>query len=156
MHPSDLDVKAAFLYRFLDYVDWQSSSMQPDEIIVIAVMSGDDMLEAVRRTLQGKRSGSHPLEVRKITPETNLAGVRVVYIGSSVSNSIGAVAKRASATSTLVVTDTENALAQGSDINFVETGGRVRFEVDLENAERAGLKLGSGMLSVAVRVRGAP
>jgi len=45
-------------------------------------------------------------------------------------------------------------LSQGSAINFLISGGRVRFEVALENAEKRHLKLGSGLLRVAQNVRG--
>jgi hypothetical protein len=42
----------------------------------------------------------------------------------------------------------------GSVLNFVIVDKRVRFEISLTAAERAGLKISSELLSVAVRVHG--
>jgi len=55
----------------------------------------------------------------------------------------------------LIVTEFQGALNQGSAINFLVAGGRLRFEVALDNAEKRGLKLSSRLLTVAQRVRGA-
>jgi hypothetical protein len=153
--PSDVEVRAAFLYRFLDYVDWEKSRLDADQAIVIGIVASDEMLDQVRKTVAGRRARGHTIEVRKMAVGDDPAGVQVVYVGASSGATISTIAKRAQAASALVVTNADNALAQGSDINFIEADGRVRFEVDLSNVERSGLKLGSGMLSVAMRVRGA-
>jgi hypothetical protein len=52
-----------------------------------------------------------------------------------------------------VITESDDGLDQGSVINLVVVDGRVRFEVALDAAERAGLKLSSRMLAVAHLVR---
>lgn len=146
-------MRAAFLYRFLDYVEWDRGHLEPGQTIVIAVLGNDEMLDEVQRTIAGRRSHEHPIEIRKLSAGDDLTGIQVVYLGTPSSAAIAAMAKRAMAASALLVTNAENALALGSDINFVETDGHVRFEVDLGNVERSGLRLGSGMLSVALRVR---
>jgi hypothetical protein len=54
----------------------------------------------------------------------------------------------------LVVTENDRGLDQGGEINFLLVDRRLRFEVSLLAADRAGLKISSELLSVAVRVRG--
>jgi len=54
------------------------------------------------------------------------------------------------------VSESDGALARGSVINFILTGGRVRFEIALESAEKSGLKLSSRLLAVAQQVTGTP
>jgi hypothetical protein len=153
--PSDVEVRAAFLYRFLDYVEWERAHLDADQPIVIGVVGSDEMLDQVRKTVAGRRAHGHPIEVRKMALGDDPTAIQVVYVGASSSAALATIAKRAQAASALVVTNADNALALGSDINFIEADGHVRFEVDLSNVERSGLKLGSGMLSVALRVRGA-
>jgi hypothetical protein len=53
----------------------------------------------------------------------------------------------------LMLTDTPNALAQGSMINFMLVQQRVKFEISLDEVERHGLKLSSRLLAVAHSVR---
>jgi hypothetical protein len=52
----------------------------------------------------------------------------------------------------LTVTENDGALALGGMINFRLVDDRVRFEVALDTAEKAGLRLSSRLLSVAVGV----
>jgi hypothetical protein len=153
--PSDVDVRAAFLYRFLDYIQWERARLDADQSIVIGIIGSDDMLDQVRKIVAGRRAQGHSIEVRKMALGDDPAGVQVVYVGAASSAALASIARRAQTASALVVSNADNALSLGSDINFIEVDGRVRFEVDLANVERSGLKLGSGMLSVALRVRGA-
>jgi hypothetical protein len=50
------------------------------------------------------------------------------------------------------VTDSDNAISQGSMINFVAEGQRVRFDIALASAEHGQLKISSRLLAVARRV----
>ena len=52
----------------------------------------------------------------------------------------------------LIVTDWDDALVEASMVNFVIVDGRVRFEVRLDAAREAGLKLSSRLLAVAQQV----
>ncbi len=52
-----------------------------------------------------------------------------------------------------MVSESEGALQQGSIINFVISGGRVRFEVALEGAEKRGFRLSSRLVELAQNVR---
>jgi hypothetical protein len=144
-------VKAAFLYKFADYVEWPSAVfVRADEPLTIAVMGddplGDELAQIVKdRTLRGRG-----VEVRKLKEEDPVAGVQVLFVGRG---RVGALHRSAvHASPILVVTDAAGALAQGSTINFVLSDDRVRFEVSVEDAERRGLKLSSRLLTVAQNV----
>ena len=67
----------------------------------------------------------------------------------------GAIASIASRP-VLIVTDEERGLDDGGIINFIEADRRVRFEVSLTAASRAGLTISSELLSVAARVQRNP
>jgi YfiR/HmsC-like len=51
------------------------------------------------------------------------------------------------------VSDIPHFSERGGMIQFIPEGGRIRFEVNLEAADEAGLKLSSELLKVAVAVR---
>jgi hypothetical protein len=53
----------------------------------------------------------------------------------------------------LIVTDARDGLENGATINFVLSEGRVKFEVSLEAAQRAGLTISARLLGIAVRVK---
>jgi hypothetical protein len=58
--------------------------------------------------------------------------------------------------SLLTVSDAPDFAERGGMIQFVMDGNKVRFEVNVTNAERAGLVLRSELLKVAITVIGNP
>jgi hypothetical protein len=151
----DTLVKAAFIYRFLDYVEWPNS-LKDGQPIVIGVIAGDDMFDALRSTVHDRSAGNHEIQVRRLQVDDALSGVNVLYVGQDWAKLLATLAHRAQGSATLVVSESDNALVAGSDINFVAVDGHVRFDVDLTNANHAGIRLRSGLLSVALHVVGAP
>jgi len=151
---SEQSVKAAFLFKFLSYVDWRAGTFaEPSSPIVIAVMGADDIADALNVVVGGRKVGEHPVEIRHVRPTDPLDGVHMLFIGRDQSTRTRQVAALAQRRGVLLVTDYEGALDDGSAINLVVIESRVRFEVSLDATEKSGLKLSSRMLSLALWVR---
>jgi hypothetical protein len=145
-------VKAAFLYRFIDYVRWPESAFpKPDSQIVIGVLADSAMVEEVQSITAGRSVRGHPLAVKAVK-EGDYAGLHVLFVGEGVNPRLRRII-RAVEGPVLVVTEAEDGLAQGSVINFVIADRRVRFEVALMPAAARSLNIASGLLSVAINVR---
>jgi hypothetical protein len=150
-------VKAAFLYQFIPYVQWPASAFdQPDSPVIVAV-AGPEAIVAELADVIGRRSAQdRPVVVRRWRESDEQGGAHVVYVTRFEAARLSAIARAAQATGTLVVSESENALNQGSMINFRLVDGRVRFDVALAPAEKAGLRISSRLLTVAQAVRPAP
>jgi len=148
------EIKAAFLYKFLSYVDWPAGALATGSSpIVVGVLGADDIADGLRAIVARRPIGQHPVDVRVVDEPNALDGVNVAFVGASAASALSRLVPAARERSVLLVTDFPNALAHGSVINLVVVDDRVRFEVSLEAAERSGLKLSSRLLSVALRVR---
>ena len=148
-------VKAAFLHRFAAYVEWPSPPPSGAPF-VIGIYRADAVAEQLALLLPGLSIQEHPAEVRKVVRAADLTGVQVLYVGTG---ALGAAQQLLAASAhhqILVVTDDEKGLARGGVINFIREERSVRFEVSLPAAERNGLKIQAGLLSVAARVEGDP
>lgn len=152
--PLERSVKAAFLYRFTEFVTWPET-LSTSAPFVIAVVGSDGMVEELRQIVTGRLIHGRPVELRRLSAGDSLDGAQLIFIGEAerrhLSQIIGAAPRDA-----LVVTESEGALAQGSVINFVIAGGRVRFEIALNSAARQGVRLSSRLLSVALAVHTEP
>ncbi len=146
-------VKAAFLYRFAGYVEWPQSAA-PDREITIAVMGSDKVAAELRKLLPERPAPNQPTQIRTIGNIRQLGGARILYIGTDFRGDLGSVIASIGAQPVLVVTDHDGGLDEGGAVNFLLVDRRLRFEVSLAAAERAGLKISSELLSVAVRVQG--
>ena len=150
-------VKAAYLHRFTEFVSWPDAAFAaPDAPFIIMVAGSDGIAAEVTAVTAGRTVGNRRIEVRRSSePGTASAQLHMLFVAKSERARIAQFA-RAGGKHTLIVTESEGALAQGSVINFVLAEGRVRFEVSLDSAERRGLKLSARLLGVAYAVRGTP
>ncbi|MDQ2640805.1 MAG: YfiR family protein [Pseudomonadota bacterium] len=141
-------VKAAFLLRFAEYVEWPAAPQGP---FVIAVLGRDGMAEHLR-TLAGRTLHGRPVEIRAVTSITNARGAHVLYVARGSRSDLRALQRNGPLHGTLVICDEEDGLERGGIINFRTVQGRVRFEVSLQGARQANLKVSADLLSVALRV----
>jgi len=100
-----------------------------------------------------RKAGERPVEIRPLEPGALPRGIHLLFVGRAASAQVPRLAPIAARRGVLLVTDYEGALDEGSAINLLVIDHRVRFEVSLDATERAGLKLSSRMLAVALWVR---
>ena len=144
-------VKAAFLYKFAGYIEWPRGTYPaPDAPMVIAVAGADDVASELERLVPGRNINGRPVVVRRVREES-LRGVHVLFVGRShpAARTLVAAGREQGA---LVVTETDKGLDIGSAINFVPVDERIGFDVSLDNAEAAGVRISARMLAVARRV----
>ena len=147
-------VKAAFVYKFLGYVEWPAQAFaRLDAPIVVGVLGADDMSGEIAYVVKGRNVDGRPIEVRRLRRGESLAGLHVLFIGAAERGRTAALVKSAHARGILTISEGDDAADQASIINLVVTDGHVRFDVVLEAAERAGIKLSSRLLAVARVVR---
>lgn len=147
-------VKAAFVYKFLGYVEWPAQAFaRPDAPIVVGVVGADDIAGEIADIVHGRNVEGHPVDIRRLRAGDSIAGLHVLFIGAAERGRTTALVKSAHARGILTITESDDAADQASIINLVVTDGRVRFDVVLEAAERAGIKLSSRLLAVARVVR---
>ncbi|HUQ73310.1 MAG TPA: YfiR family protein [Burkholderiales bacterium] len=144
------ELKAAYLYRFLTFIEWPAQP-RAEGAITIGVMGADDVLAELQEILPGRAIQGRPIAARRVREGDSLAGLQMVFIGRAAPAATG---KLPGVPGLVVVSDADGALDRGATVAFVRTEGRVRFQVSLEAAERQGVRISSRMLSVAEQVRG--
>lgn len=146
-------VKAAFLYKFANYVEWPPARF-PEEgrPITIAVIGAQPIAMELERMAVGRTAQGRPIAVKRLNADEPLEGHHIVFVGRDETRRLARVAEAAAIHSVLVVTDSASALAEGSMINFILADGKVRFEIARGAAEKSGLKVSSRLLTVARQV----
>jgi uncharacterized protein DUF4154 len=144
------EVKAAFLFKFLTYVDWPDDAFPaPDAPIVIGVIDADDVRRALEEIIAGRTAQGRKVEVRKLKDPESVSGLHMVFVGRG---SDAALSKLPRLPGLLVVGESDSALDRGAMINLLLVGDHVRFQVAPETAERRGLHISSRMLALAQHV----
>jgi hypothetical protein len=148
------NVKAAFLYKFLGYVEYpDSAAAGAGDPLVIGVLGADDVAEEVRRISTGRSMNGRAVVVRKLRANEAPGKVHMLFIGDEDAADIEKTLAAVRQAPVLTVTETVRNLRQDSVINFRVVDERVRFEVSLDAAEKNNLKLSSRLLAVAYKVQ---
>ena len=147
-------VKAAFLYRFTGYVDWPEAVLRESQF-TIAVLGSAEVAEELTRVVARYRVKGLPARVRLVEAPAQASDAHLLYVGADYTGSLRDVIDALGSRPVLVVTDRAGALEGGSVVNFLLIDRRVRFEVSVPAAQKAGLKVSSQLLAVAAHVRGA-
>lgn len=150
---SERSVKAAYIYRFLPYVEWPSSALAAGAPLVIGVLAADDVAQELEQIVRNRTGDERPIVVRRLGAGDGATGVHVLYLGQDAITRAPQVMKALHGRPVLTISDADEALERGFVIGLVQVDSRLRFEVNAEAAERGGLKLSSRLLTVALRVR---
>jgi hypothetical protein len=146
-------VKAAFIYKFVDYVEWPDTAFaQPNTPVTIAVIGADTVAAELAQVVEGRKVNERAVIVKRLKPGESLSGVHILFVGSGAVAQPAPLLQAARPLSILTVTEAEGVLAQGSVINFIVVERRVRFEISRDSASKNKLRLSSRLLAVAQHV----
>lgn len=151
---AEYQVKAAYLFKFLNFVEWPPQAA--DGPLVIGVLEADSLAAELTAVVSNRLINGRTIVTHRLRPGDPLTGLHVLFIGRMPPARLAPLLAAAKGQPLLVVTDSEEAFAAGSSINFVQVGNKIRFDVALRPAELAHLKISSRLLSVARRVVASP
>jgi hypothetical protein len=154
--PSEYQVKAAYLYNFGKFVNWPAEYKSDGDSFPICVLGKDPFGAVLDTTLANQSIGGKNAIPKRIAKPEDASGCRVLFISSSEDRQLKDILAALDKTGVLTVSDMAEFSQHGGMIEFVLEGDRVRFAVNLSNAEDAGLSLSSELLKVAVTVRRNP
>lgn len=149
----EYQVKAAFLYRMVEYVEWPASAFPDAQApIRVAVLGSESVAGTLAAMLSGRTANNRPFVVSAARGAADAVGAHVVFVGRHDPDTLKKVLESTRSSPVLTVTEVPDALDEGSIINFVVVDDRVGFEISLAAASRNGLTLSSRLLAVARRV----
>ncbi len=155
--PSEYEVKAAFLYNFIKFVEWPRQSFSEKHTpYIIGVLGKIDpffdssaLVNYLDQSIQGKTINERPLIIRRSESIADLKDCQLVFITKSERSRWKDIFGTLRGSNILTVSETDDFCTQGGTINFIKQSGKVRFEINPGAAETAGLKISSKLLNVA-------
>jgi YfiR/HmsC-like len=147
-------LKAAFVYRFPQFVEWPAPSVNGRDRVNICVTRPNPFGGLLDELIAGETLNGRPLVVREVDRPSDVDECQVLFVPKS-GTGRKAVLDAAVARPVLTIGESPHFLDEGGVINLQVIGRRVRFEVSPGAAERVGLRLSSQLLQLAIRVRGA-
>lgn len=151
--PTEYEVKAVYLYNFGKFIKWPPVAGSSDSSFTICIFGTDPFGATLDGITSGESVDGRRLAVRRINSGSDVQGCRILFIARSEQGRASSVLVAVKHLPILTVSDMPDFVNDGGVIGFVMQGDRVRFQVNLSAAERAGLSLSSELLKVAVSVK---
>lgn len=147
-------VKAAYLLKFANFVEWPADTFSSETSpLVIGVVSDEMVANELEQFANERFVKSRTVVVRRIQEPKSAASVHILYIGALRPSRVQEFIPPEN-NPTLVVTNLDDELPPGANINFLQSNGRIRFAASIPASESRRLLLSSRLLSVAQHVKG--
>jgi hypothetical protein len=147
----EFKVKAAYLFNFAKFIEWPPASFKDDKDPVVFAVAGKDPFGPILdETLRGKSVGGHPVVIRRFPTVEDIGACHLLFVSASLKDEWKKVAQRIRGCPVVTVSEGEEFTRAGGMFRFFFDDGRVRFEVNLEAAKRAGLSVSARLIQVGV------
>ena len=143
----EYEVKAAFLYNMARFIDWPDKSLDQKSTLTIYIL-GDAPFGSALDAIQGKTIKGKTIVVKKADSLNILKNGDILFISGSEKERLEQILKGISGLPILTVGDTESFAKNGVVVNFYIEDKKVRFEINIAAAERAGLRISSNLLKL--------
>ncbi len=144
-------IKAAFLYNFLRFVSWPDEPLDGYRICTYGLPAQN---EAAFGSIAEIKTDPRLIVSFVQTNDSleRLDNCQLIYIATKNQDQVTAVLKRMQGKGCLTIGEANDFLDMGGMIRFVPIEDKIRFEINVDAAKRAGLKISSNVLKIAVRL----
>lgn len=150
-HPSEFQVKAAYLYNFGKFVRWQIPPVNATSFD-ICILGKDPFGPVLDSTVAGETIDGKQIKASRLDRPQEAAHCSVLYVAPSEEARLSAILSVVQRMKVLTVSDVPEFCERGGIIGLVKKDDKVRFEVNRAAADRAQLVLSSELLKVATKV----
>lgn len=144
----EYELKAAFIYRFIDYVEWNKTNNL--KMFEIAVLSESPITEMLIEIGRDKKAKNKNMDVREYYDLNDIDFCDILFVSKNYNSPIETVISKFGNKNILIITEQSGYCAKGAQINFLVLENKLKFEVNLNAAKRAGLKISSQLLEHAI------
>lgn len=152
---SEYQVKAAFLFHFAQFVEWPEEAFkEANSPLTYCTIGADPFHGSLDAALSGKTVGVRSLRVMHYRQLQEIRGCQVLFIGEREQKLVPSLLTSLKGIPALTVGESQDFVQDGGMIGFLLEENKIRFEINLDAAEHARLKVSSRLLALAKRVIG--
>jgi len=160
----EYEVKAAFMYNFLKFVDWPEGKTAKGGNQIIIGIIGEDPFGSAADVLKDKKVEDRDVVIKRFEgfqqlkekgKKDELEALKtchLLFICPSEKKITSEIIDFVKNDGVLTVGDTSGFIETGGAISFFLEENKIRFNINLESVEKSGLKIRSQLLRLAKKV----
>jgi hypothetical protein len=152
---TEYEVKAGFLYHFGWFVEWPAAAVQAQApAFTIGVLGTPPFGAVLDDVMRGKSIRDRPVVVKYYRRVEEAISSPILFISASEESQLSEILAGLGGASVLTVSDIVHFAERGGMIGLRLVSQKLRFDINLDATERAGLKLSSQLLRLAATIHG--
>jgi hypothetical protein len=147
---TEYQVKAAYLFNFLKFVEWPDASPgDAQSKWVIGIVGSTPVGDELSKLVESKSVLGRELQVKTFQAADNLRACNILFISDTEKKRLPAILAALRGSSVMTVADMDHFIDAGGMVQFVVEDARVRISIDVGATGRARLKISSKLLALA-------
>lgn len=148
---SEQSIKAGFVFNFAKFAQWPETREAGAAQLLICT-PGSQALDGQLALLQGRQVRNRVIELRQNASADDWRNCDVLFLSGGDAHRMASIIRSIGDAPVLTVGDLPEFVQNGGMIGLHIDDKRVRFDINLAAAQRAGVKLNSQMLKLADEV----
>ena len=145
--------KAHFLSKFPIFIEWPENALPAGHAPFLICVFGDFLFgSSLAEKTRGTAVHERRIEVRWVRKHQELKSCQILFVSRSEQKRYGQVLEAVRGQGVLTVGETAEFLDAGGIVSFAMQQEMLQFDVNLDGASKARLKISSQMLALARRV----
>jgi len=153
--PADLaaEIKAALLFNFAKFVEWPAEAFPDLSAPMTFCVYGEDSVGAgLEALIRGETLSGRRLAVRRLRDLQQVRECHLLFVSAAEKGRVSETLAALRDARVLTVGEGADFLGRGGMIRLFLEQNRMRFDINLDAAEKSGLKISSKLLRLAQAV----
>ena len=142
--------QSIMLYTFAKYIEWPEA--QRDGNFTIGVLGNTEVLDYLEKMAVNKSKGGQKIKIKRFKSAKNIEACHILFISADKSDQLQSARLVMALKSALIVSEAADMCKKGSDLNFVISEGKLRFEMNSNLTSKAGVQVSSELSKFAILI----
>lgn len=142
-------MQSLFLYNFASkYIEWPEEMKNGN--FAIGILGESPVFTELNTLMADKKVFNQSVEILQFNSLHEIKKCHIIFIPAERSNEIEGTSKKLKNSSTLIISENDGALTNGSDLNFVSVYGKLKFEVNKGSIDNKGIRVADDLLKLSI------
>lgn len=146
----ELNLKAAFIYNFTRFIEWDDDVF-PNEF-TIGILGNSMIEDPLQEIARSHKATNKEIKIKRFNSINEIEKCNILFISKSFKAPLTDLLTKTDLKKTLIIGEKTDYAKLGACINFVIVDKKLKFEVNKKALTDAGLKVSSQLLKLAIIV----
>lgn len=142
--------QAMFIYNFSRLIEWPPDYKSGP--FIIGVIGSSQTLSELQSYTANKSVGTQAITIKKFNSAAEVGKCHILFVPFGKTKFLDQVKQVVGNKSTLIISEKNGAIDQGSAINFVIIGDKLKFEIKPSETTSKNIKMSSKLSEMAYKV----